>query len=165
MDCAGVCDWVSAGGAVVASSSACLSNPDASLPTVTSLSHHCLPSAIGKRSGHHHSGDWESELRCFTCQAGTTLAWPVCLLPNRDEMPGSCRTQATYSVREQSRGTGRTLRPSLTPLIWLRQSQLQSEASLNLQCLLGSQTHPLQLLMPRSPLLGPDPSVSCMPHI
>lgn len=89
----------------------------------------------------------------------------VSFLPNRDGMPGSCCTQSTYSVGEQSWSTGHTLRPLLIPPVWLRQDQLQREASLNLQCLLGSQTHPLQLLMPRSPLLEPDPSVSCMPHI
>lgn len=51
MDCAGVCDWVDAGGAVMASSSACLSNLDASSPTVISLSQHCLPSGTRERSG------------------------------------------------------------------------------------------------------------------
>lgn len=47
--CAGVCDWVSAGGAW-------LSNPDASCQTVDSLSQHCPPSGTRKRGYHPPQG-------------------------------------------------------------------------------------------------------------
>lgn len=126
--------------------SACLSNPDT------------CPNVTRKRRGYHHPlGTLNLRSSATSRQPRTTLIQPVSPLSNSGEIPGLSHILAIHISSVGGGESGDKTNPGTRPHVTRPHSgrviQSQGETSLNPQRLMGSQTHPLQVFIPKPPLL------------
>lgn len=124
--------------------SACVSNPD-TCPNVTRGGVTPPPRTLNLISS------------ATSRQPRTTLTQPISPLSNSSEIPGLSHILAIHISNVGGVESGDKTNPGTRPHVTRPHSgrviQSQGETSLNPQRLMGSQTHPLRLFIPKPPLL------------